>query len=172
VLGTALHGDIVAEHLADGLPERLRAVDHEQQPLLGVEAPVDHIGQQRCGDCGVLARAVPQPEREFLALGGDSERDDVGVTVQLDPVEHHHRQPQIGQRTVHQPPQLIAGPLHERTGHGRLRCRPGVRLDLLAGRLLGPPVLASRDAGQHPLEHDFTELVAVGEVLVGLKRHL
>jgi hypothetical protein len=34
---TALHRR-VAEHVADRLPERLGAVDHEQDPLFGVEA--------------------------------------------------------------------------------------------------------------------------------------
>jgi hypothetical protein len=92
--------------------------------------------------------------------------------VQLDPVEHHHRQAQVGERSIHQVPQLIAGPLHERAGHRRLRRRPGVGLDLLADRLLRAAVLAGRDAGEHPFEHDTGELIAVGEMVVGRKRHL
>ena len=45
-------------------------------------------------------------------------------------------------------------------------------LDLLADRLLRPPVPASRDARQHPLQHHTLKLVTVAEVIVGLKRHL
>ena len=82
-------------------------------------------------DGRVLGRAVPQPERELLALGRDPQRDDVRTAVQLDPVEHDHRQTQVGQRTVHQVPQQVAGSLHERPGHRRLRRRPGVGLDLV-----------------------------------------
>jgi hypothetical protein len=33
----------LAEDVADRLPERLGAVDHEQDPLLGVEAALDQI---------------------------------------------------------------------------------------------------------------------------------
>jgi len=85
VLHAPLDGDVVAEHLAYGFPQSLRAVDHEQQPLLDVESSVDEVGQQRPGDGRVLGRSVPQPERELLALGGDPERDDVGAAVQVDP---------------------------------------------------------------------------------------
>jgi hypothetical protein len=95
VLGTALHGNVVAEHLPDSFPERLRPVDHEQQALLNIEAPVEQIGEQRGGDGPILGRAVPQAERELLARGGDPQRNDHGVAVQLDPVEHHHREAQV-----------------------------------------------------------------------------
>jgi hypothetical protein len=96
VLGTALHRHVVPEHLPYRFPERLRSVNDEQKALLDIDAPVDEIGQERGGDRGVLTRSLPQAERELLALGGDPERDDIGVPVQLDPVEHHHRQAQIG----------------------------------------------------------------------------
>ena len=42
---------------------------------------------------------------------------------------------------------------HEHARHRRLRRRPRVGLDLLADRLLRAPVLAGRDAGEHPLQH-------------------
>ena len=66
----ALHGDL-AEHRADGLAQRLRPVDHEQHPLLGIEAPLDQIGEQRGRDGRVLRRSFPEPERDLHALGGD-----------------------------------------------------------------------------------------------------
>jgi site-specific DNA recombinase len=152
--------------------QRLRSMDHEQQPLLDVQPSVHEIGQQRGGDGRVLARSVPQPERELVALGRDPQRDDVGAAVQLDPVEHDHRQAQVAQRTVHQLPQQVAGSLHERPGHRRLRRRTGASLDPLADRLLRAAVLASGHAGEHPLQHDLAELVAVGEVLIGRQRQL
>ena len=93
-----------------------------------------------------------------------SGRDDVRAAVRLDPVEHHHRQTQVGQRTVHQPPQLIVGPLHERAGRRRFRRRPRIGLDLLADRFLRTPaVLAGRDASQHALEHNGAELIAAAK---------
>ena len=61
----ALDRDVVAEHLADRLAQRFGAVDHEQHPLLGIQAAVDQVGQQRRGDRRVLARALPQPERDL-----------------------------------------------------------------------------------------------------------
>jgi len=140
--------------------------------LLDVEPAVDEVGQQRGDDGRVLARPVPQPQRELVTFGADPERDDVRAAVQLDPVEHDHRQAQVGERAVHQVPQLIAGPLHERAGHRRLRRRPSIGLDLLADGLLRPAVLAGRDAGEHPLEHDVGELVAISEMLIGHQRHL
>jgi hypothetical protein len=85
-----LHG-CVAEDGADRLAERLGAVDHEQDPLLGVEAALDQIGEQRRGDGRVLGRAFPEPERDLHALGGDPERDDARPLAEVDPVDHHHR---------------------------------------------------------------------------------
>ena len=72
-----MHEGALAEDVADRLPQRLGAVDHEQDALLGVQAAVDEVGQQRGGDGGVLGRALPEPERDLDALGGDPERDDV-----------------------------------------------------------------------------------------------
>jgi hypothetical protein len=34
-------------------------------------------------------RAFPEPEQDLDALGRDPERDDVGASLQLEPVEHH-----------------------------------------------------------------------------------
>ena len=72
----ALHGRL-AEDVADRLAQRLGAVDHEQDALLGVEAALDEVGEQRGRDGRVLGRAFPEPERDLDALGGDPERDDV-----------------------------------------------------------------------------------------------
>ena len=69
VLRTALDGDVVAEHPADGFPQALRSVDHEQNALLDVEAAVDQTASSAPGDGRVLTRPVPQPERELITLG-------------------------------------------------------------------------------------------------------
>jgi site-specific DNA recombinase len=80
----------------------LRPVDHEQHPLLGIQAPLDEIGQQRVRDGRVLRAPFPQPERDLHALGADSERDDMGAIGDLEPVEHHHRQAHVVQPAAHQ----------------------------------------------------------------------
>jgi hypothetical protein len=44
---------------SDRLAQRLGAVDHEQRPLLGVEAALDQITQERGRDRRVFGRALP-----------------------------------------------------------------------------------------------------------------
>ena len=98
VADAALDRRVDAEHVADGLAERLGAVDDDQHALLDIQAALDEVGQQRGRDGGVLGRAVPQPERVLDAVGVDPERDDAAAALELDPVEHQHRQAQISQR--------------------------------------------------------------------------
>jgi hypothetical protein len=81
VLRTSPYWNVVAEHLPDGRAQALGPVDHEQQPLLDVQAPVDQIGQQRAGHGGVLGRAVPHAQRELLTLCRDPQRDNAGAAV-------------------------------------------------------------------------------------------
>ena len=168
----ALDGDLVAEHLADRFAQRFGAIDHEQQALLNIQPAGHQIGQQCAGDGGVLGAAGPQPERELLALGRDPQRDDIRAALDLDPIEHHHREAQIGQLPGHQMPQRLAGALHERTRDRRFRRRPLPRRGLLTDRLLAAAVLPGRDTGEDPLEREAAELVAIGEMLIGLKRDL
>jgi len=64
----------------DGEPRRARrarlgAVDHKQHPLLGVEAALDQIREQRRRDRRVLARTLPETERDLDPVGRDAERD-------------------------------------------------------------------------------------------------
>jgi len=72
-----------------------------------------------------------------------------GVPVQLDPIEHDHRQAQIRQRTAHQPHQLPVGPLNEHPRPRRAGRRPGTGLDPLAHRLLRPPKASVGARGLH-----------------------
>ena len=83
------------KHVADGLAQRLGAVDDDQHALLDIQAALDEVRQQRGRDGGVLGRAVPQPERVLDAVGVDPERDDAAAALELDPVEHQHRQAQV-----------------------------------------------------------------------------
>ena len=110
--------------------QRLGAVDHEQDRLLGIKAAVDEVGQQRPGERGVLGRALPEPERDLDALGGDPERDDVRAIGDLEAVEHHHRQAHVVQPAAHQLPQRGAGALDEHLRDRALAGRGGGLLDL------------------------------------------
>ncbi len=53
--------------------------------------------------------AFPEPERDLDALGRDPERDHVGSPLQLEPVDHHHRQPHIVEAAAHQLAQRVDG---------------------------------------------------------------
>ena len=161
-----------AEHVADRLAQRLGAVDDDQHALLDIEAALDEVGQQRGRDGGVLGRAVPQPERVLDAVGVDPERDDAAAALELDPVEHQHRQAQVVERPAHQLDQVLARARDELAADRRLARRARDLVDLGADRLAGARVAARRDAGQHPLEHHVGELVARGEVRVGAQLDL
>ena len=124
------------------------------------------------GDGLVFRRAVPQPERNLDPIGAHAEADDAAAALQLDPVEQQRRQPNVAQRAAHQRTQVLARAAHELTRDAGLRRRALRGEHLVADRLAGPGEPACRDAGEHLLEHDARERVAVGEVRVGPKRHL
>jgi len=100
------------------------------------------------------------------------ERDDMGAIGDLKPVEHHHRQADVIEPAGHQLAQRGAGPLDKQLRHRALRRRGGFLLDLSADRLAHDRVLASRDAGEHPIHHRPRQRVTIGEVLIGLDRQL
>lgn len=52
VADTALHRRVDAEHVADRLAQRLRAVEDAEHALLDVQPAVDEVGEQRGGDGG------------------------------------------------------------------------------------------------------------------------
>ena len=93
---------VLAEDVGDRAAQRLAAVDDEQDRLVGIQAAVDQVGQQRPRECRVLGAAFPEPERDLHALGRDPERDDVRALSDLQPVEHHHRQADVVQPAAHQ----------------------------------------------------------------------
>ena len=170
---TAMDECVLAEDVADRAPERLAAVDHEQDRLLGIEAAVDQVGEQRPREGRVLRGAFPEPERDLDAVGADPERDDVGALGDLQPVDHHHRQAHVFQPARHQ----IA------ESSWRVRSTNISDTDVfdvaehdcstsLPTRLADLRVLARRDAGEHPVHHRPRERVTIGEVLVRLHRQL
>ena len=90
----------------------------------------------------------------------------------LQPVEHHHRQPHIVQAARHQLAQRGAGTLDEHLRDRSLPRRRRRLLDLAADRLADTSKLAGRDAGEHPVHHRPRQRVAVSEVLVALNGQL
>jgi hypothetical protein len=43
-------------------------------------------------------------------VGVDAERDDAAAALELDPVEHQHREAHVVERAAHQLEQVLAGP--------------------------------------------------------------
>jgi hypothetical protein len=112
------------------------------------------------------------PSGILIPFAGDRERDHVRAVLQLDPVDHQHRQAHVVEPAAHQRVEVLARARDELAADRRLRRRARIVLERLADRLLRARVAARRDAGEHPLEHHPGERVAVGEVRVGPKRHL
>jgi hypothetical protein len=118
---------VTAEHVADGFAQRLGAVDDYEHALLDIEAALDEVRPQRARDRGVLGRAVPEPERVLDTIGVDPERDHAAAALELDPVEHQHRGPQVVERTAHQVDQVLA---RGRDTKSRLTADFDVNLDI------------------------------------------
>src|SRR5581483_6048527 len=161
----ALHRRL-AEDAADRLAQRLRSIDHEEDALFGIEAALDKVGEQRGRDGRVLGRALPEPERDLDAVGGDSERNHVRALLEIEPVDHHRRQPDVVEAAAHQLAERAARSFDEGARHRRARRRPRRLLDLGTDRLLHAPVAARRDAGKHPLQHRARQRITIAEVLV------
>jgi len=121
--------------------------------LGGVEAARDQVGQQRRGHGGVLGRALPQPERDLDALGGDPERHDVRVALELDSIEHQHGEAHVVEATSHERREVLSRAGDELARDRRLRSRALRVGDLRSHRLLGAREAARRDPTEHPLEH-------------------
>jgi hypothetical protein len=51
--------------------DSLGSIDNEQRSLLGMEAALDHVRQQRGRDGRFLPAPFREPERNLHALGGD-----------------------------------------------------------------------------------------------------
>jgi hypothetical protein len=112
------------------------------------------------------------PSGIFHPVGCDPERDHVGAALQIDPVDHQHREAHVIEAAAHQRLEVLARAGDELAADGGLRRRASLLLDLGADRLARPIEAARGDTGEHLLEYEPGEWVAVGEVPVGLESHL
>src|SRR5947209_1969959 len=92
--------------------------------------------------------------------------------LEVDPVDHHHRESHVVEAATHERLEVLARSGDELAADRRLRRGARRGLDLCADGLARALEPARRDAGEHLLEHQPRERIAVGEVPVGLKLHL
>ena len=97
VQGAALHGCEATEDFVHGRRQGLRAVHHDQQPVVGRQAAGDQVGQHRPDGGLVLRRAVPQPDGELAAVGGDAQRHDDAPPGHVLPIQHQDLDLLLGQ---------------------------------------------------------------------------
>ncbi len=159
---------LVPRRTPTGRLQSLRSVDHEQHPLFGIQAARPSPTKARSRRSRSRS-SPPTAERDLHALGGDPQGDDHHPA--LTPVRRAssppNADPPAGVTSARPAP---GGCAPRRSGHRRLRRRPGLDLDLLADRFLRAPVPTGRDAGEHPLQHDPTERIAFSEMLIGRQR--
>jgi len=116
--------------------------------------------------------AVPKPDREPAAVGGDRQVDEDAAAGHVLPIEHQDLDLVLGQVPSVQLREGGLGLLHEPArDHRPARAARAVQ-DCRADGLGDPGVPAGRDPGEHPLEHDLTEQIVGGELRVGLQWHL
>src|SRR4051794_9852032 len=106
------------------------------------------------------------------AIGVDPERDNATAALELDAVEHQHRQAQVAERATHELDLVLTRARHDLAADRRLRGRACDMVDLIADRLTRPRVAARAHAGQHPFEHHIAEPVARREVRIALQLDL
>src|SRR4051812_41344959 len=166
VADTALHRGVDPEHVADRLAQRLGAVDHAEHALLDVEATLDEVGQQCGGDGRVPGRAVPQPQRVL-----DASLSIPSATTQQRPLSSTPSSISTAKRRSPSG-RLISAIRFSRVRETNSRDTADLLVDrstssiVVADRLAGARIAARRHAGEHPLEHDVAERVALGEVTV------
>ena len=74
------------------LADRLASVDNEQHRLLDAKAARDQVREQVGDDGGVLRGASPDAQRGLGAIGRDAERNEHGMSGELDAVNEHRDQ--------------------------------------------------------------------------------
>jgi hypothetical protein len=98
VADAALDRGVDAEDVVDGLAQRLAAVEDDEHALVDIEAAAGEVREQRGRDGGVLGGPVPEPQGVLDAVGVDAEGDNAAAALELDAVEHHHREAQVPER--------------------------------------------------------------------------
>ena len=97
VEGAALHQRPITEHLANSGPQRLGAVDHDQDPVLEAQPASDQISEEVLHDDGVLGVTEHHPDRHLRPISGDHQGDDDHLIRDVEPVDHQHRRLQLRQ---------------------------------------------------------------------------
>jgi hypothetical protein len=103
----------MVEHLGDGAPERLGAVDHHQDRPDDLQATLAQPSQQVTDHGGVLGGTLGQGEWDLGAVDGDPQRDHTAVVGHADAVDQQRHQVQAGQVGGEQLRQGVLGPGHE-----------------------------------------------------------
>ena len=160
---TPLNEREVTEHGPHTGGESLSSVDDDEQPGAVVDASLDDVSQQRGDDGLVLGVPEPQPDRDLGAIGGHNQGDHAHLPREVDAVDHQHRRVQARQVTAQQLVEGLAGAGHEPSRHRRLRRRRRCLAGLCADRIGGPFERAGGDPGQHALDGDPVQQVALGE---------
>jgi len=93
----ALHERRLIEGRVHGFPQRLRPVEDHQQAPVGAQAATLQVGDQALTDRGILGRSFPEPERLFLPVRSDPERDDQTVVTDMDAIQDQPDQIQVFQ---------------------------------------------------------------------------
>jgi len=84
----------MVEHLGDGAPQRLGAVEHHQDRPGHLQATLPQPQQQVTHHGGVLGGTLGEGERNLGAIRGDAERDHAAVLGHPDAVHQQRHQVQ------------------------------------------------------------------------------
>ncbi len=106
-------------------PQRLTAVDADEDRVAGVQAAIPQPGQQIGDHRGVLGGTFAQPERMFGAVDADAQCDHAQVLAEVHAVDHQRDQIQLAQRSGEQLGQRRLGRGHEPARHRGLARRAG-----------------------------------------------
>jgi hypothetical protein len=91
---------LAAEHRADRLVQGLAAVDDEQDPFGGVQAPLGKVSHQPGAHRLVLGGALGHPEGDLGAISGHAQRADQQVLAHPEAVQEHHHEALLVQRAA------------------------------------------------------------------------
>ncbi len=153
----ALNDRALAEHVADSLRERLRAVDNHEHLAVGAESAIAQISEQRCARRCVLGRPLANAEHVLLSVGIDAERDEQHVVVDVHAVDHEHAQFEYTEIATEPLGHLSLGCRDEPPTH-RTAARPARRQN--RGQWLQRPRVATRrNADEHLLDRALVQRV-------------
>ena len=88
-----------AEYRVDGFAECLGPIEHDQDPGLDVQSPVDQISEDSFHDGGVFGVAVGETDGDLRAVRRDGHGHDQDLVSEMDTVDHQHGHIQPGEVT-------------------------------------------------------------------------